>query len=192
MKNTCLKCLGTRERGLTWCWKHPLALALTLGDTFSLTELLPSPCLRHFEANLLMSDATQLSAVTGQEPRDQRPRKGAQGGAAAMAVVFQPLGYRHSGGENPATAGSWHEINRRGTETWTFGDISHLTSLFLNAFTCCSLNRRYFGGRVVPLPVILQLTGTEKLEVVTTADDPRSCKHWNHHMGDSPECHQFV
>ena len=56
-------------------------------------------------------------------------------------------------------------------------NFCHLTSLFLNAFTCCSPNIRYFGGMVALLPGILQQTRTEKLklEAEIAAAGPRSC-----------------
>jgi len=47
---------------------------------------------------------------------------------------------------------------------------------------------------VLPLPGILQQTRAEKLklEAETAAAGPRSCGCWSHHLGDSPECHQFA
>lgn len=110
------------------------------------------PLWGHFQANLLMGDQNQLTAVAEGEPRDQQPRRGVQGEADAMAIVFQPPGCGGLGGANPATAASWHKINRRGTDTWAFGELLSFNFSFSQCISLLLSKHKVFwrNGCVAP------------------------------------------
>lgn len=82
-------------------------------------SLLPFSCLGPFPGHF----ANEWPKLSHSSCRRDTERPAVQGEAAAKALFFQPPGCGCLREGNPASAPSPHKINRRGAETWTFGEL---------------------------------------------------------------------
>lgn len=107
-----------------------------------------------------------------------------------MAIIFQPPGCGRLGGGNPATAASGHRINRRGTETRTFGQLLSFNFSFPQCiYLLLSKHKAFWRNGCA---ASCHPAADQNWRAQGGRSNCRSCNCWIHHLGDSPECHHLA